>query len=274
MQQIVNFIIRNKIFLLFLLLLSTSLFLTFQSHSYHKSKFINSANFLTGGVYESVNNLGIYFDLKKENEILLEENRRLKSILYNTEKGELKEIYNDSSFFNNANYKLTVAQVYKNSFSATNNYLTINKGERDSIKQDYGVITSKGIIGIIDNTSRKYARIMSILNTNIRVNAQLKKTNHYGPLSWNGNSPQLVQLSDLPKQAIVAVGDTIITSGLSTIFPKGIPIGTVASFKIDDTENYFEIDVKLFNDMTNVGHVYIIDNLDFKEISTLNNQDE
>jgi rod shape-determining protein MreC len=272
MQQIINFILRNKTFLLFLLLLFTSLFLTFQSHSYHKSKFINSANFLTGGIYESVNNIGDYFNLKAENTTLLEENNRLKSILFNSKKDNLKEEYLDSTTFKN--YKLTAAQVYKNSYSATNNYLTINKGERDSIKQDYGVITSKGIVGIIDNTSKKYARVMSVLNTNIRVNAQLKKTNHFGTLSWNSKSPEYVQLIDLPKQAPVTVGDTIITGGLSTIFPKGIPIGVISAFKIDETENYFEIDINLFNDMTNVGHVYIIENLDAEEISTLNNLDE
>ena len=273
MQQIINFLIRNKTFLLFLLLFSISLFLTIQSHSYHKSKFINSANFLTGGIYEAANNIGDYFNLKTENAILLEENNRLKSILFNTTKDNLKEQYKDSSLIN-ASYKLTAAHVYKNSFSATNNYLTINKGKRDSIKQDYGVITSKGIVGIIDNTSKKYARVMSVLNTNIRVNAQLKKTNHFGTLKWNGKSPEYAQLVDLPKQAPVNVGDTIITGGLSTIFPKGIPIGVISAFKIDATENYFEIDIKLFNDMTNVGHVYIIENLDTEEISTLNNLDE
>ncbi len=272
MQQIINFIIRNKTFLLFLLLFSISLLLTFQSHSYHKSKFINSANFLTGGIYQSANNIKQYFGLKKENKILLEENNRLKSILFNSDTKELKPFYLDKDTLNN--YKLISAQVYKNSYSATNNYLTINKGTKDSIKQDFGVITSKGIVGIIDNTSNSYARIMSVLNTNISINAQLKKTNHFGTLSWNGASPQFVQLEDIQKLAPLAVGDTIITGGRSTIFPKGILIGQVISFKLDETENYYIIDVKLFNDMTSIGHVYIIENLDAEEISTLNNQDE
>ena len=115
---------------------------------------------------------------------------------------------------------------------------------------------------------------MSILNTNSRINSQLKKSDHFGTLKWNAESPQIVQLVDVPKLAPVAVGDTIITGGRSTIFPKGIGIGKVVSFKLDETENYYIIDVKLFNDMTNIGHVYIIENLDTKEISTLNNQDE
>ena len=272
MQQIINFFIRNKTFLLFLLLFLLSLSFTFQSHSYHKSKFINSANFLTGGIYESVNNIGLYFNLRQENNILLEENNRLKSILFNSETNlsSLKYLEERSS----NNYNLIPAQVYKNSYSATNNYLTINKGERDSIGQDFGVITSKGIIGIIDNTSNKYARVMSILNTNSRINVQLKKTEHFGTLTWDTVSPENVTLIDVPKIAPVIVGDTIVTGGRSTIFPKGIPVGKVVSFKLDETENYYNIKVKLFNDMTNIGHVYIIENLDVEEISTLNSQDE
>ncbi|RLD29343.1 MAG: rod shape-determining protein MreC [Bacteroidetes bacterium] len=272
MQQIINFLIRNKTFLLFLLLFSISLTLIFQSHSYHKSKFINSANFFTGGIYQSVNNIKQYFSLKKENKTLLEENNRLKSILFNSETGASKQTYLVEN--NSDNYKLIPAQVYKNSYSATNNYLTINKGIKDSVSQDFGVITSKGIIGIIDNTSNNYARVMSILNTNSRINVQLKKTNHFGTLIWDTESPTHVNLIDVPKLAPVTAGDTIITGGRSTIFPKGIPVGEVVSFKLDETENYYNIKIKLFNDMTNVGHVYIIENLDTEEISILNNQDE
>ncbi len=273
MQQILNFLIRHKTFLVFLLLLSLSLFLTIQSHSYQKSKFINSANIITGGVYGITNNISVYIDLKSENEILLEENTRLKSVLYNTNQENLTDLYRHATDANQR-YKITPAKVIKNSYSSTNNYLLINKGQRDSIAQDFGVISSKGIIGIIDNTSNKYARIMSVLNTNIRVNAKLKKTDHFGSLRWNTESPEFVQLIDIPIQAPVKIGDTIVTGGRSTIFPKNIPIGKVDSFKIDDTENSYEVNIKLFNDMTNIGHVYVIKNLDANEISTLNNLDE
>lgn len=268
MQQIINFFIRNKVFLLFLLLFSISISLTFQSHSYHKSKFINSANFLTGGVYESVNNIGQYFNLKEENNKLLEENNRLKSILFNAK----KELTIDTLL--SGDYSLIPANVFKNSYAATNNYLTINKGEKDSVSEDLGVITSKGIVGIIDNTSNGYARVMSVLNTNSRVNARLKNTDHFGTLSWDTNSPQVIQLIDIQKQAKIVVGDTIITSGRSTIFPPKIPVGEVVSFKLDETENYYIVQVKLFNDMTNIGHVHIIKNLDSNEIKTLENLDE
>lgn len=268
MQQIINFFIRNKNFLLFLLLFTVSIFFTIQSHTYHRSKFINSANFLTGGVYESVNNIGQYFGLKEENEKLLEENNRLKSLLFNNE--PVSEI--DSTY--SGQYLTVSAQVIKNSYAFPNNYLIISKGQRDSIKEDYGVITSKGLVGIIDNTSNGYARVMSILNTNSRVNAQLKKTDHFGTLIWNTVSPEMVQLIDIPKQAPIAVGDTIITGGRSTIFPKGIPIGKVQSFQLDETENYYTLDITLFNDMTNIGHVHIIENRNSKEIIDLETLNE
>ena len=267
MRQIVNFILRNKNFLLFLLLFSIAFFLTLQSHSYHKSKFINSANFLTGGVYESVNSIDQYFNLKQENLNLLEENNRLKEALFNTPESTNEEL--------DYNFNVIPGQVIKNDYSNSNNYLTINIGTKDSISEDNGVITAKGIVGIIDNTSKSYARVLSILNTNSRINAQLKKTNHFGLLKWDGKSPKFVQLTDVQKQAPVAIGATIITGGRSTIFPKGIPIGIVESFYMDTTENYLTLEVFLFNDMTSIGHVHIIKNLDKEEIQSLEiNQDE
>ena len=171
-------------------------------------------------------------------------------------------------------YVLTSSQVVKNSYNSTTNYLTINKGLKDSVKEDHGVITSKGIVGIIDNISSGYARVMSILNTNSQVNAKLKNSDHFGTLSWDAKSPEVVQLVDIQKQAAVAPGDSIVTSGRSTIFPKGIPIGTVISYKLDETENYKTIQVRLFNDMTNIGHVHIIQNTDKEEIQSLEAQDE
>ncbi|GAA3602969.1 rod shape-determining protein MreC [Flavivirga amylovorans] len=241
---------------------------TIQSHSYHKSKFINSANFLTGGIYNTANHFSEYLNLKSQNRLLSEENKRLKSLLYNTKNTiETKNI--DSL---NKPYYFSNAQIIKNNYSATDNMLLINKGTNDSIKQDFGVITTQGIVGIIDKTSGNYATVISILNTTISISAQLKKTNHYGDLKWDAKNPAIVQLTDIPKIAKILVGDTIVTSGRSSIFPKDINIGTVENYKLDDAENYYEINVKLFNDMTNLEHVYIIENINKPEITNLLNE--
>lgn len=273
MQQIINFIIRNKTFLLFLLLFSISILFTIQSHSYHKSKFINSANFLTGGVYNTVNDINSYFHLKEQNAILSKENNRLKAFIANL------EIKTDSTlkdgFVIDSTYSFIDANVLKNSYSATNNVLLLNKGKADNVDQDFGVVSSKGIVGIVDKTSNHFATVISILNKTSKISAQLKKTNHFGTLTWDGKSPEFVQLVDVAKIAPVKKGDTIVTSGRSSIFPKGILVGTVHDFHLDAAENYFEINIHLFNDMTSLEHVYIIENKDIKEISNLlNNTNE
>lgn len=270
MQQIFNFVIKNKTFLLFLLLFSIALALTIQSHSYHRSKFINSANALTGGVYGTVNSIDKYFDLERENEILSEENKHLREQLFNS-KNDSDSSYVDITY-SKGKYKVIKAQVYKNSYSMPNNYLTINKGKKDSLQQDFGVITSKGIVGIIDQTSSSYATVLSILNKKSKINAKLKSTSHKGSLTWNGESPQYTQLEDVSNFAPVKIGDTIETGGESTIFPRGIGIGTVDSFKTDISGDTYTLEVKLFNDMTNIGTVYILENLDQKEIKTLEKQ--
>lgn len=267
MQQIFNFVIRNKTFLLFLLLLSIALALTIQSHSYHRSKFINSANALTGGVYGTLNSVNQYFNLRDENTMLSEENRRLRERLLNSTNTK------DSSYidttYSSKKFKVITADVYKNSYAHTNNYLTLNKGEKHGVRPDFGVITSKGIIGIIDNTSKNYATALSILNTNSKINAKLKKSYHIGSLTWTGKSPEFTQLIDVSKFAPIKIGDTIVTGGESSIFPENIGIGTIESFKTDIGGDTYTIEVKLFNDMTSIGTVYIVENLDKTEIENL-----
>lgn len=269
MQQIINFILRNKSFLLYILLFFISTVFTIQNHSYQKSKFVNSANFLSGGVYNKANNISQYFGLKQQNQLLQEENNKLKSAFYNTD-SKIKSSYLDSITFSSI-YNFTPAVVIKNNYTFSTNILLIDKGKQDSIKQDFGVITSKGILGIVDHTSSKYATVISILNTKSKISAQIKRTNNYGTLKWNGQSPELVQLVDIPSKAKLIKGDTIITSGRSAIFPKGVPIGTVRGFKLDAAEDFYEINVALFNDMTTIEHVYVIENKDAKEINNLIN---
>ena len=270
MQQIVNFILKNSNRLLFLLLLVISLSLTIQSHSYHKSKMISSANFFTGGIYEKVNNIDEYFSLRAQNDELALENARLKSLLFNQkDTTKLPEI---DTIKGVKKTDIIVSKVIRNSYSAFENYLTINSGSSSGIKPNMGVINSAGIIGIVDNTSKDYATIISILNVKSQINAKIKKSNHFGSLVWNAKSTGFVQLIDVPRLAGVRKGDTIVTGGQSIIFPENIGIGTIDKVYIDNVTNYYTLDIKLFNDMTNLGHVYIIKNKDAEEISNLESQ--
>jgi rod shape-determining protein MreC len=162
--------------------------------------------------------------------------------------------------------------VIHNSYNVYENYITIKGGEIAGIKPDMGVINSLGIIGIVDYTSPKYATVVSILNRKSQINAKIKKTNHFGSLIWDGKSTGFVQLIDVPRLAAIRKGDTIVTGGQSVIFPENINIGTIDKIYIDDQTNYYTLNVKLFNDMTNLGHVYIIKSKDRDEIINLENK--
>ena len=267
MQQIIFFLIRNKNFLLFIVLFSISIFLTIQTHSYHKNNFVNSSNNITGGIYTIKSSITNYFNLREENEILIDENTRIRIQLESYKSKVVNQNIDTNSIL--SKYYFVSAKVINNSFSKTKNKITIDKGERDSIQLDLGVITSKGIVGIIDNVSNKYATIQSILNTNSQINAKLKNEKHFGSLVWNAEDPNVIQLIDIPRLASVKIGDTIVTGGKSTIFPEGILIGAVIDFELTEDKNSQNLNIQLFNDMTNLQHVYIIDNLDSQEIINL-----
>ncbi|NHN26684.1 rod shape-determining protein MreC [Flavobacterium jejuense] len=258
MQQILYFFIKNSYRLLFLLLLGISFALIIQSHSFHRSEYINSANNLTGGVYENINSINEYLSLKEKNEVLAEENTRLKELLFNKKDTllNLKKLKLKDSLY----YTVTKAKVIKNSFNVKENFLTINAGEKDSIKNSMGVINEKGIVGIIEKTSKNYATIISILNTELKINAKIKSSNHFGSLNWDGKNVGYIQLIDVPRLANIKKGDSIVTGANSDIFPENIPIGKIDQLFINKQTNYYTINIRLFNDMTALGYVYIISN--------------
>ncbi|MFY8188214.1 MAG: rod shape-determining protein MreC [Flavobacterium sp.] len=268
MQQIINYIIKNSTRLLFLLFLGISLFLTIQSHSYHRSRTISSANVITGNVYEQLNNFNEYLNLKHENEILAKENAWLKKMIYNKSDTILtKNIVSGDSIYRSFN--VIQSKIIKNIYNSPDNYLTINSGKKHGIKPFMGVINSEGVIGVVDVVTDNFATIISVLNTKSEINAKLKNSNHFGTLKWNAKSTGFVQLIDVPRLANVRKGDTIVTGAQSSIFPEGILIGTIEKLYVDNKTNYFTIDVKLFNDMTNIGHVYVIENKKRAEILSL-----
>ncbi len=259
MQQIINFIIKNSYRLLFLLLLGFSFSLVIKSHSYHRSEYVNSANEITGTYYEKMNEINEYFSLKEKNKDLASENAFLKELLFNKKDTVLVS----KTLFRNDlnNYKVVVAKVVKNAFNSRENYLTINSGKRAGIEVDMGVVNDKGIVGIIEKTSPNFSTIQSVLNTKSKINAKIKNS-HLG----------YAQLIDVPRLAYLKHGDSIVTGGNSDIFPENIPIGKIDKIFIDKKTNYYTINIRLFNDMTSLGYVYVIENKRKKEKQQLETQ--
>ncbi len=263
MQQIINFIIKNSYRLLFLLLLGISLTLTIKSHSYHRSEYVNSANAVTGTVYEKINEVNEYLNLKEKNKELASENALLKELLFNKK----DTLLTSKTVFRNDlnNFNVVVAKAVKNSFNTRENYITINAGSLTGIKTDMGVVNDKGIVGLIEKTSSNFATIQSVLNTKSKINAKIKNSEHFGSLVWDGKNVGFAQLIDVPRLASIRKGDSIVTGGNSDIFPENIPIGKIDKIFIDKKTNYYTINIRLFNDMTSIGYVYVIENKKKKE---------
>ena len=258
MQQIISFIIKNSNRLLFLLLLIISLTLTIKSHSYHRSEYVNSANAVTGTVYEKINEANEYLSLKEKNKELASENALLKELLFNKKDTLLTSKTVFRSDLNNFN--VVVAKTVKNSFNKRENYITINAGIKAGIKTDMGVVNDKGIVGLIEKTSDNFSTIQSILNIKSKINAKIKHSEHFGSLVWDGKNVGFAQLIDVPRLASLKKGDSIVTGGNSDIFPENVPIGKVDKIFIDKKTNYYTINVRLFDDMASIGYVYLIEN--------------
>lgn len=271
MQQFIYFIRKFRYFLLFILLETIAFIFIIQHHSFHKSKFINSANAVTGGIYSKVSSLNEFFHLKSENQQLIEENTLLRNLLNKRELNLNKDNFklNDSAKYGQK-YEYSFGKIINNNYTKRNNTLTLNKGKNQGVTADLGIVNSKGIIGVTKSISNNYATVLSILNTNSNINVRLKNSNHYGTLVWNGKDYNILQLIDIPRQAQIKIGDTIITGGKSAIFPEGIKIGAVKSFNFENNQ-YKNIDILLFNDMSSIGYVQIVKNLERVEQQNLEN---
>ncbi|RZP08099.1 MAG: rod shape-determining protein MreC [Flavobacteriales bacterium] len=288
MQQIIDFIIRKKDVVVYLILLSFSFALILNSNYFQKSKVLLFSNNISNYTTKNLNYFNEYFKLKELNYKLSEENLVLKNQLE-----KINEISNLDSL-TNENFLYKNAKVISNNLSSFKNRIIVNKGIRDGIKNEMGVVSSDGIVGIIDNTTKRYSSIMSILNIEMKINAKVKRTEHFGTLEWDGFDTRHLTLNDISETAKIKVGDSIITGGMSLIFPEGINIGTVSkiinqnethsntkdsAFNInikDDSiidlnnrENYLNIEVKLHNDMSNLNNVYIIESFNKKEFQKL-----
>ncbi|MEM9363988.1 MAG: rod shape-determining protein MreC [Bacteroidota bacterium] len=264
MQRIINFILNYRNSFLYGFLALIALVLTIRSHSYHQSRFFNSSKWMTGKVYGTASDVSGYFSLKEENSRLVQENERLRKQLFNSFTKIQQNI--DST---EVQYTVTNAKVIKNSFSSPRNYLTISKGKNEGIEQDMGVITTKGILGIVENTSSNFSTVQSVLNTKSNINAKIKNTDYFGSLVWDARDYRVVQLIDIPRLVPLVVGDTIVTGAMSSIFPENVPIGVIKKYDLNASKSFYNIDVELFNDMANVKNIYVIKNKNREEIEEL-----
>ena len=261
MKNLFVFVWRNYYFFLFLLLEVFSFTLLIRHNNYQHADFINFTTRISGNINQSYQDITDYFNLKKVNKQLAEENTRLHAqtlksfIIENMHETSVKDTVYKQQF------QYLTAKVICNTVNKATNYILINKGSKDGIQRDMGVITSEGVVGVVKDVSENFSYVISVLNKKLKVSARIKRNNQCGSITWNGADYHICTLEDIPSHAIFKKGDLVISSGNSLIFPEGIPIGTITDYEIKNGESFYVLKVKLAVDFNSLNYVYIVKNL-------------
>lgn len=275
MRNLINFFLRYSSWILLIFYTVVSCVLLFQRNPYQHHLFLTSANVVSAAVYGSVSDLTQYFHLREVNDDLQRRNLELELEVLGL-KQRLRNYHDvevetsapvDSSLMR---YDFIIAHVINNTVNRTHNYITIDRGSSDGIRPEMGVIDRNGVVGIVNIVGSHSARVISLLNSHLRLSCKVKGHDHVGSLVWDGKDPEEAILEELPRHAVFQPGDTIVTSGYSTVFPEGVPVGKVIEGLRDHDENFYSLRVKLFTDFTTLGSVKVVsdamrDELDFVE---------
>lgn len=261
MREIIKLILRYHFTIIFIVLEIISFSLMIVHNNYQRTIFSGYTTSVFGTLSSRATEMSAYFSLKEMNDQLVVENAKLRNELevlkvayYTSIKDSLCHPLSQQG---EAEYVYMIARMVNATFNKTKNYLLINRGNLDGIQKEMAVSSAEGIVGIIENVSQHYAKVLPLINTNLRVSAKLKKNGYYGSLQWDGNDYRYSYLNDIPFHVDVARGDTIVTSGFSSIFPEGELIGFVESVN-KETANFLSIKVRLATDFKRISDVYVI----------------
>jgi rod shape-determining protein MreC len=245
--------------LLFIAMQFVCFYIIINYNKEQKIIFLNSTNILTSKINEQVDKVTNYLNLSVENDTLKKQNARLikKFIDYDINNNLAQ---NDTLNIDSLKYALTPVEICNSTFHLRDNYITLCQGSKMGIPEDAGIISMNGLVGMVKKVSANFSIVMSILHSQTAISCSIKRTGATGILMWKGTDPKIMSLEAIPKHIIVQKGDTIITSGYSTVFPKGIIVGKVLNAELKNGNNTYEIDVLLNNDPVAWDAPYIITN--------------
>lgn len=260
MRNLIIFIRRYFNFFLFLVIEAICLIFVFRTNNYQRAAFLNSANRLSGHLYERYNGVEYYFHLKETNDSLVAENTRLRNqLLAVNEVDTASKVITDTA--GQRKFLVMPAKVVNNSVNTLINYITIERGRNQGVEPNMGVISTSGVVGIVRSVSDNYAVVLSLLNKDTRISARLSRSGNFGSVRWNGNSPLYGTLTDIPRNVQIYKGDSVVTSGYSTIFPPNILIGYADAFKEQSSSNFHIIRIRFATNFYNLQYVYVVRNL-------------
>lgn len=263
MSELLKFLVRFSSWFLFVVYLIAGFVLLFSGNPFQHHVYLTSANRISSGLYSTANSVSSYFFLKEINEDLQRRNSDLELEIYRLNdviRHYREQAYADTMSVDSAlsRYHFVIAHVINNSINCAHNYITIDKGSLDGITPEMGVMDQNGIVGIVNVVSDHTARLISVLNPYLRLSCKVKGHAQVGSLVWDGKDPSEAMLEELPKHSEFTPGDTIVTSGYSSVFPEGVPVGTVMSSTRDIEDNFYTLRVKLFTDFSTLSTVRVI----------------
>lgn len=276
-KNLINFLIRHSSAFVFLFYIAISCWLLFKNNPYQQFVYLTSANQVTSSVYKGVGKVTSYFNLQSINTDLHERNALLEMEVINL-KRQIRDyrtlLQTDTISLPDStaqNYEFHFANVINNSVSRPKNYITIDKGRKDGVTPEMGVIDQNGVVGVVSVVSDHAARVISLLNPEMRLSCKVKDTDYFGSLVWNGENPHYATLEEMPKHVRFEKGDTIVTSGYSAIFPPGLIVGTIVGNQKAADSNFFSLEIKLSTDFTRLSTVKTIKSKYAGELKQLEN---
>ncbi|MEG1543135.1 MAG: rod shape-determining protein MreC [Tannerellaceae bacterium] len=267
MRKLLDFLVGQRHWFLFILLEIISLMLIYRNNTYQRNIIFSSANVVTGHLTSLATSVTSYLSLRETNKELLERNGELEMQLLDLQ-DQMESMLADTVVFagfvpdstERFSYSFTTAEVVSNSVTHLFNYITVNKGRKDGITPDMGVVSERGVVGIVSTVSDHFSVVIPLLNPKFRLSCKVAGSSYFGSMTWTGHDAQYANLEQLPRHVEFKAGDAILTSGYSAVFPAGIIVGSVSSFQKQHDDNFYSLEVKLATDFTNLKNVRIIKN--------------
>lgn len=267
MRNLLEFLQKYSNLLLFLMLEAVAFVLLVNHNHFQQTAFLSSANYVVGRIYEAENSVIEYFHLGRVNQDLAQENAELlrrindlENLLESHQEVDTAVLYKDPYVHAERNLDFLPAKVINLSTNLERNRLTINKGTDDGVALEMGVIDHDGVVGTVSAVSRHFATVIPIVNTEMSISCRFKGTDYVGPVQWDGIDYRYAKMEDVARHAEVHEGDTLLTSGLTTAFPEGVMVGVVDKVKLEETDSYYHIRVRLSANFRKLRYVQVVQN--------------
>lgn len=275
MYKLLEFIRSTYVVLLFVVIEAVALHYYAHSSAYTQARLLARSNELAGSVHGFFSGVKHYFELGRENRLLMARVEALQTELARYRSAETEARLDGYMAGNDTPYEMTTAAVVSNSINKLRNFIVLNRGLRDGVAPDMAVLSPDGaMVGYVVECSERYAVAISILNTSFRASGKIAGGDYFGSILWDGSDPRRVTMTELSKYSEPHVGDEVVSTGFSQYFPSEIPIGTVERAELNEGRTAYTVDVRLAVDVSGLGDVILVRNKDLREVESLRSSDK